>query len=45
LKEGPDCDVLEGRIAGSEESVQVAMDTARWLVPRGEEEGVVADCK
>ena len=44
LEQGPDGDVLEGRVAGFQEAGEVAVDAARGLVPGGEEEGVVADC-
>lgn len=45
LEERPDGDVLEGGVVGVEEAGEVAVDAAGRLVPRLEEEGVVADCE
>lgn len=45
LEKGPDSDMLEGGVTGGEETGQVAVDTARRLVPRIQEESVIANCE
>jgi hypothetical protein len=44
LEERPDSDVLECGVAGGKESGKVAMNATGRLIPRVEEEGVVANC-
>jgi hypothetical protein len=45
LDEGPDGDVLKGRVFAAEEADEVGVQASRGRVPRGDEGGRVVGCR